>query len=638
MANFNVSWIVSLQDKFSRVGKKAAKISEKIDKRFKKAGISVAKYGKGVTKLRAVQQRANRMAERLATSTGKVHNKFSLMGTATHRLRNKLDRLNGSLKRTTAATNKQTGAFTRLQSVWGKLIGFAAVGLAVAFPLRQAIVFESAMSDVRKVVTFKGETAFKRFGLDIVEMSKTIPIAATGLAAIATAGGQFGIEAKGLPGFINDVSKASVAWDISSEAAGQSMAKLANVLGMPISKVSEMSDVINHLSNNMAHNAPQLTEVVLRSGQMGRSIGLSNEQIAAMGSTLLAFGIRQQKAGMAMNMMSSRFSKLAREYPQFGKVFLADPQKAIMAYLKGLQKIENPLKRTARITKDFGEEAARPINALVMGMEKYKGALKLVDEKTKFAGSVQEEYNLRLKTTGNELQLLKNNAIALSIKFGNLFLPSINRVAKALIKIVSVVESLVTGMPFVTALIGKIAAMFVTWKVGAIALGVVLTFISKHPIIFSLITLSYAIESIVRNLKKLREGWKSISGLKGFGAAAMDYFKAPQDVGKEAYTAAQKAATKIASIRKIVSEKPLTFGSLIEETTRRRAAPEYKAPGDYEKIVKPLMLQASQAFKGSLNISIDDSAGKVKNVSSQGAGPMEVNTHLNVGPNIAFAN
>lgn len=639
MANFNVQWIISLKEQFDKVGKKAAKTAENIEKKFKKSHIAVDKYGKGTTKLRAIQQKTNHVTNRLAANTEKLHNKYVRVGADVHKVNNKFNRLNRTLTKTTTKTKQTKSAFDRLQSVWTKLLGLAAVGLAVAFPLRQAIKFESAMSNVRKVVDFPTPKAFKAFSIDIVEMSKTIPIAATGLADIAAAGGQFGVQAKDLPPYIKNVAQIAVAWDTSAEMAGRSMARLANVLNTPIDKVGEVADVINHLSNNMASVAPQITEVVLRSGQMAKSIGLTTQQIAAMGSTLLAMGVRQQRAGMAINMMSSRFAKLAKDYPDFGKIFAADPQKAIMAYLKGLKKIEDPVKRIARITKDFGEEAARPINALVEGMTTYQKALRLADDKIKGANSVQKEYNIRLKTTGNQLQLLKNNAITLAIKFGNLFLPTINKVAKGLIQVISALESLVTGMPFVTSLVFKLAALFVGAKVAVFAFGVALTFIAAHPVIASLIVIALAIESIVRNLKKLREGWKDIGGLKGFFGAAKDYFKAPEDIGKQAYAAAQKAVAQKAAVKKIVAEKPLTFGSLIEEVTQRRTAtaPEYEVPGDYEKMTKQLMMNVTQAFKGSLDISIDDSAGKVKNVSSHGAGPVEINTHLNVGPNIAYA-
>ena len=609
MSNFNIAWIISLQDKFSAVGKKAAKVANKIEKSFKKSNVSVNKYTKGTAKLRAIQQRANRIAHRLTASTGKVHNKFTLMGVAAHSLKNKINRLNSSLRKTTFATNTQTNSFNRLQSVWTKLLGIAAVGLAIAFPLRQAIQFESTMAEVRKVVDFPTPKAFKDFSIAIVEMSKFIPVAARELGDIAAAGGRFGVEAKDLPRFIKDVAKTTVAWDTTASDTATSMASLANVLSKPIDKISEITNVINHLSNSMATTAPKITEVVLRSGQLGKSIGLTDEQIAAMATTMLVFRVRQQKAGMALQMMFGRFARLAGKYPKFGKMFLADPHKAIMSYLKREGQIANPLKRLAGLTRDFDEESARHINKLIMGAAVHQKALDLVAQKTKIATSILDEYNIRVKTTGKQLQLLKDNAIALSIKFGNLFLPAINKTAKGLIEVISAFESLVTGMPFVTKLIVKLTVLFVSWKVAVFALAIALKVIAAHPIIApiiaGLVVMAYSIESIIRNVKKLHALLKEIGGFKGFFGAAKGYFKAPEDIGKQAYAAAQQAAAL------------------------RKQTP------DYQEKLKQLTVQATQAFKGSLDISIDDKAGKVSNMASHNSGPVEVNTHLNVGPNIA---
>ena len=64
---------------------------------------------------------------------------------------------------------------------------------SLAQPIRQAIEFESAMSDVRKVVDFDTPEQFAQMQQDILRMGRTLPLAHEGLAALVAAGGQAGL-------------------------------------------------------------------------------------------------------------------------------------------------------------------------------------------------------------------------------------------------------------------------------------------------------------------------------------------------------------------------------------------------------------------------------------------------------------
>jgi TP901 family phage tail tape measure protein len=410
-------------------------------------------------KFSAVANRVNKKFDRI-----RRHAKQAT--TSVDRFKRKLSAIAIAAKRTTLANNRLGDSF---DAVRNKALQFLAIGFALALPIRKAIQFESAMSDVRKVVDFDTPQQFKQFGDDIVEMTKKIPLAATELAAIATAGGQFGLKVKQLPNFINQVAKASVAWDISTEDAGQRIAKLANVLNTPIAKINETSDAINHLSNNMAHNASQLLEVTVRGGSAGKMFGLTNDQIAAMGSSLLALGLRQERAGTTMTIMFRKFNEIAQEDKIFKRDYMKSPQDAINNYLQKIADIKDPLKRAAFITDKFGDEGARGINKIVGSMDKYKGALALVANKTDFLGSVQAEYDIRLETTANNLQLLVNHVEALAVAIGNALLPAVNVIAKVLIVLIQPLLWMAKNFPILTKAVALFGAALAFEKIVVIA-------------------------------------------------------------------------------------------------------------------------------------------------------------------------
>ncbi|HIC6767400.1 TPA: phage tail tape measure protein, partial [Campylobacter jejuni] len=80
--------------------------------------------------------------------------------------------------------------------------------------LGEAISFESAMADVRKVVNFDEGDDIKKMSADILKMSQTLPVTANELAAIAAAGGQIGLGSKDVREFTNLVTKMKVAFDM----------------------------------------------------------------------------------------------------------------------------------------------------------------------------------------------------------------------------------------------------------------------------------------------------------------------------------------------------------------------------------------------------------------------------------------
>ena len=125
---------------------------------------------------------------------------------------------------------------------------------------------------------------------DIVAMSRQIPMAANELAAIAASGGQLGIARKDLLGFTEQIAKMSVAFDMSADAAGDSRAKLANVYKIPIAKIGELGDAINHLSNSSPAKASDIVNTLGRVGGVARQFGLTEKQTASLATAFISLG------------------------------------------------------------------------------------------------------------------------------------------------------------------------------------------------------------------------------------------------------------------------------------------------------------------------------------------------------------
>ena len=229
---------------------------------------------------------------------------------------------------------------------------------------------------------------------------------------------------------------------ITADEAGEAMAKMSNVLQTPISEMGKVGDIINHLSNNTAAKGSEIIEVALRAGSMGKSFGLANNEIAALGGTFVALGKSPEIAGTAINMMMSRLKLLPTKGKEATKMLRqlgismkdytklienGQGQEALLKVLEGLNKVQG-VKRSEIMNKLFGENAQRHVNSLVEGLDSYKATLKLVADETQYAGSMQKEFEVRSATTENNIQLLKNQLAILATNVGSTLLPAINSV------------------------------------------------------------------------------------------------------------------------------------------------------------------------------------------------------------------
>lgn len=146
------------------------------------------------------------------------------------------------------------------------------IGATAVVPVKLAMDFESSMADVKKVVDFDTPQQFKQMGNDILALTRKIPMAAEELAAIAASGGQLGIARNDIIGFTETIAKMSVAFDMSADQAGESMAKLANVYKIPIEQIGKLGDAINHLSNNSPAKASDIVNALGRVGGVANSL------------------------------------------------------------------------------------------------------------------------------------------------------------------------------------------------------------------------------------------------------------------------------------------------------------------------------------------------------------------------------
>lgn len=355
-----------------------------------------------------------------------------------------LDGVTGPMRRINGVLNgfqrQQTAALAPFRGVAGQLLAFGGAYLGVTKGISStvgaAMDFESAFADVKKVVN-ASDGEFEMMSRSIRKMSTELPLASTEIAQLFAAAGETGIATNELQSFAEMAARVGIAFDMSAGEAGESLAKLKAQLGLTVVQTGEMADAINHLSNNMASKAKDITAYMLRVGKFAEMSGFAKEQVAAIGSAMISAGAEAETAGTAMmnvvrKMTAGEFAKkdqqeaaraLGLDLPTLAKQMKKDAPKALKTVLKAIAKAPAE-KQIALLSKFFGDEA-RAFAPLVGNIGLLDKAFDLVADRSNYAGSAFKEFVARADTTANALQILRNKIAYIFEDIGMAWLPSL---------------------------------------------------------------------------------------------------------------------------------------------------------------------------------------------------------------------
>lgn len=381
-----------------------------------------------------------------------------------------------------------------MSSSESNMLSLVGSAYAFSFPVRQAIEFETAMSDVRKVVDFADDGQFQQMNKDILELSQKLPMTANDLAAIVAVGGQSGIAQKDLLNFAEAAAKMGTAFDISASEAGDMMAKWRTSFSINQGEVEKLADKINYLSNKTAASAPLISDVVTRIGPLGAVGGMASGEIAALGASLVGSGIQSDVAAtgiknLILTMVAGEsatkgqkeaFADLGFNATEMAKRMQKDAKGAIVDLMKAIQHLDKE-KQAAMLQNLFGKESIGAIAPLLSNLAGLEKNLSLVADGGGYVNSMQDEFNTKADTTSNKLKLMQNSFNAVTTAVGNGVLPALKSMldtamplAKVICDFVSRNSELVGGVLLTFGVVTSlgVAANVLAWMYNGVALTV----------------------------------------------------------------------------------------------------------------------------------------------------------------------
>lgn len=384
----------------------------------------------------------------------------------------------------TSLKDAQASNRAEMDAMRGRMVDATAMAYllakALSAPIKAAMEFESAMANVRKVVDFPTPEAFKSFKDDLIDLSRRVPVSVNGLAQIAAAAGQAGIAGDQLLKFTEAAAKIGVAFDITEDQAGDSMAKLMTGLGLTLDQVVLLSDAMNQLSNAQASGADEILDIVRRVGADAKQFGFAAEEVAAFGSAMVASGAESEVAATTFRNMGAALTRgasatkrqrvalktLGLDAKSVAKSMQKD---AVGTTLKVLDAINRLPKETqAAITRDLFGGEARAIGPLVTNLGTLREALGLVSDESSYAGSSFKEFDVRAATMEGKLRLFQNRILAMSINIGNALLPVLGVVFDKLGPVIDMIGQFASDNPGAVAAIASVSAALVALSIAAI--------------------------------------------------------------------------------------------------------------------------------------------------------------------------
>ncbi len=428
-----------LRSEFERTEKQAAALTTRIEaggaelqqmaRKLDAAGIDVADLASHEGRLAARTEEATRALRNQTTQLDRVN-----------KAQRNAEKLND-------VSSKATGMGL------GMVAAGAAAGAPVVAAVKQAMTLESAMADVTKVTNMSADQT-ARLSNDFLDLSTHIPMAASELANIAAAAGAAGVgmdkfgkplanQREQLLEFTNDAAEMGVAFDMTANEAGDTMAKWRTAFELPQVAVRALGDDVNALTNRFGGKASNVTDIITRIGPLGRVAGLAAPQIAALGSTLDSIGVAPEIAATGIkNMMltltsganatkaqSKAFQALGLDATDVAKRMQVDAAGTITDVMKRFASLDQAA-RPGMLAELFGTESVGAIAPLLTNLDGLQQRLTVVGDASQTAGSMHQEFLNRIATTEGATGLASNALSGLNITMGQALLPTVVAVSE----------------------------------------------------------------------------------------------------------------------------------------------------------------------------------------------------------------
>lgn len=384
----------------------------------------------------------------------------------------------------------------------------AAASAALVGVAKSAIDFETAFTGVTKTVEGTDEE-LENIKEGLFDLSEATASSATDIASVAEAAGQLGVKTENILGFTETMVRLGDSTNLSANEAATAIAQLYNVMGSDINTVDQFGAALVGLGNNAATTEADILNMSSRIGSSGKQVGLTEQEVLALATTLASVGLEAEGGGSAISAVITQIDKdvvlnsgtlktwanvAGMSVKDFKKLWENDAMSAIQKIVAGMGDASEGGENLNVILDKLGVTSLRQTDT----MKRLSSASELMSDMVDISNqswaentALTTESSKRYETTAAKLQQVKNIVSELCSKLGEILLPIIQKICDGLSNFVNWLSNLSPAaqkvMPIVVALVAALGPLLIF--VGKIisSIGSILTYGPKIVSMFSTI-------------------------------------------------------------------------------------------------------------------------------------------------------
>jgi TP901 family phage tail tape measure protein len=357
----------------------------------------------------------------------------------------------GDFNRKVAAIERQSMGMRRALATSGDVIaslapqatvaaGFYLAGKAATYAVKSAATFEEKLFGIQKK---SGATAdqMKKIGDEIKTLATEIPVPMSEIAAAFERGAAAGIPLDELREFAKLTASVADSWDTSAEKVGNTFAGFTVGLGIARKDLMPYASLINDLADSGIADETDIADFIDRVGASLKNFGMSPEEIAAYGASILNLKMPAEVGARAMDTLTGKLAapenlspksrtalkKIVGDLGSFSK--LAGSQK-VLFFLGKLEKMTGQQRISllgALMGEGFDDETAR----LASGLDEIKRNLEAVQKHLKNPStSVIDAQAKKLELFNSQLEITQGHLQRIATNVGETVLPTLTAVVK----------------------------------------------------------------------------------------------------------------------------------------------------------------------------------------------------------------
>lgn len=413
----------------------------------------------------------------------------------------------------------------KLNQARGRLLGAFGQAMTLAAPIRSAIEWENAMLGVSKQLDGARDAsgnltpAYYEMSDEIQKLGRITPVANAALAEMVTAALRMGVAKDEVIDFVQETAKMATAFELPEGPLADSMGKIAGLYKIPMTAIGELGDSINYLDDNAISTGGDIIDYLTRVGGSAGAVKISAKDMAALGSTLLTLGDRTETAGTATNAIMTKLASATKGTKKFRGAMKElglstkevqdgmqkDAFGTILTVLDAVNKIPSS-ERMGILADLVGLEHADTLAKLVSQVDELRRQRDLANGEAA-KGSMDREYQARLKTTTAQWAMLRNRISEVSVTIGSVLLPALNGIMATIGPLVSSMAEWADANPELTKYLVATIAALMSLSIAAKVLGFV--FAGMRVGIIPLLGFFLKFNSAGRNIAV---GWRLLSG------------------------------------------------------------------------------------------------------------------------------